>query len=188
MDLMAYAQISDLEKIAKDNNIEVPRLRGYRLMKDEKVVPSEEIKKIMKDCEVMVCERLCEAEPFWSSHPDCYCSSSYTDILCEHFLIKKLNENGYKEYVGIRWDRIHGWKRKVLKFEIKKQKRKIQKQLDMWNKYVGNENVLYIHSRIGGDNWNYYGGNELVKLPWFLDKADDYFDGTYCDIYALIKQ
>ena len=58
----------------------------------------------------------------------------------------------------------------------------------MWNKYAGNENVLYIHSRIGGPNWNSYNGNELTKLPWFLDKVDDFFDDTYCDIYAHINK
>ena len=31
MDLYAYSQIDKLEKIAKENNIKVPRLRGYRL-------------------------------------------------------------------------------------------------------------------------------------------------------------
>ena len=35
MDLFAYLQIEDLEKYLKDNNIEIPRLRGLRLMKDE---------------------------------------------------------------------------------------------------------------------------------------------------------
>ena len=38
MDIGAYVQIDDLDKIAKENGIEVPRLRGYRLMKDEKPV------------------------------------------------------------------------------------------------------------------------------------------------------
>jgi len=31
MDLGAYVQIEDLDKIAKENGIVVPRLRGYRL-------------------------------------------------------------------------------------------------------------------------------------------------------------
>ena len=57
----------------------------------------------------------------------------------------------------------------------------------MWNKYAGKENVLYIHSRIGGGNWDYYGGNELSKQPWFLEKVDDCYDDTYCDIYAKIN-
>lgn len=34
MDLGAYAQIEDLDEIAQRNGIEVPRLRGYRLMAD----------------------------------------------------------------------------------------------------------------------------------------------------------
>lgn len=187
MDLGAYAQIDNLEKIAKDNNIEVPRLRGYRLMKDEKPISSEELKQIMKDCEVDICENLCHAEPFWNANSCISSYDSWTDYLCKYYLIESKDENGYKRYTDIRWDRIHGWKRKVLKFEIKKKKRRIKEQFDMWNKYVGRDDVLYIHSRIGGGNWNDYGGNELSKQPWFLDKVDDYFDSTYCDIYALIK-
>lgn len=187
MDLFAYTQIDTLEQIAKENNIEVPRLRGYRLMKDEEPVSTEEIKKMMKDCEVDVCEHLCRAEPFWDANSSCSSFWYLTDYLCKYYLIESANESGYKKFTDIRWDRIHGWKRRVLKFEIKKAKKEIQKQYDMWNKYAGKENVLYIHSRIGGANWNYYNGNELTKQPWFLDKVDDSFDGTYCDIYASIK-
>lgn len=187
MDLYAYSQIDDLDKIAKDNGIEVPRLRGYRLMKDEEPVSNEEIKKMIKDCEIEVVKDLCESEPFWSINSCSHILSRYTDFLKEFFLIKTHDKDNYNEYIGIRWDRIHGWKRKVLKFAIKKQKRRIRKQYDMWNKYAGREDVLYIHSRIGGNNWNYYGGNELTKQPWFLGKVDDNFDSTYCDIYAKIK-
>lgn len=187
MDLAAYVQINDLGKVAKDNNIEVPRLRGYRLMKNEELASAEDIRGLMKDCEVRVCEDLCRAEPYWNGNADGHWYSMITDCICNHYLVETLNENGYSHYTDIRWDRIHGWKRKVLKFEIKKQKRKIQKQFDMWNKYASKENVLYIHARIGGDNWDRY-GNELVKQPWFLDKVDDWFDGTYCDIYALINR
>lgn len=43
MDLYAYAQIEDLEKYLKDNNIEVPRLRGLRLMKEEKLIEPQQI-------------------------------------------------------------------------------------------------------------------------------------------------
>lgn len=187
MDLMAYTQIEDLDKIAKSNNIEIPRLRGYRLMKNEQRVSSEEVKRIMEDCAVEVCKFLCCSDPFWNANSSSIEYSTRTDKICDYYLVKGLDENGYTCYTDIRWDRIHGRKRKILKFAIKKQKRRIQKQFDMWNKYVGNKNVLYIHARIGGRKWEYYGGNELIKLSWFLDKADDYYDGTYCDIYALIK-
>ena len=188
LDLHAYTQIENLEKVAKDNNIEIPRLRGYRLMKDEIHVSSDDLKRLMRDCEVDVCERLCRSAPYWSGNANIHSYGSTTDIICDYYLEKSVNEDGCEKYTGIRWDRIHGWKRKVLKFEIKKKNRNIKEQFDMWNKYAGKENVLYIHARIGGGNWSYFGGNDLAKKPWFLGKADDWFDETYCDIYALINK
>lgn len=188
MDLGAYQQIENLDQIAKKNEIEIPRVRGYRLMKDEEPIPTEEIEKWKKKCEVSVVEDMCTAIPFWSTHPICYESSEYTDYLKNIFLIKNSNDEGYERYIDIRWDRIHGWKRKALKFEIKKQKRRIQKQYDLWNKYAGQEGVLYIHSRMGGNNWKYFDDKaELISQPWFLDRVDDCFDSTYCDFYAKIK-
>lgn len=188
MDLMAYMQIGDLEEIAKNNGIEVPRLRGYRLMKDESPISEEGIRKIMKDAEIDVCQELCRADPFWT--PDATLTySDYTDYLLEYYMVKAPKKPGeyHTEYTAIRWDRIHGKKRRILKFEIKKRKRKIREHTDMWNKYAGKENVLCIHARIGGGNWSWCGGDELAKKPWLLGKADDYFDNSYCDIYARIK-
>ena len=36
MDLFAYSQIDDFDHLLEDNNIEIPRLRGVRLMSQEK--------------------------------------------------------------------------------------------------------------------------------------------------------
>lgn len=183
MDLGAYAQIGDLEQLAIDNGIDIPRLRGYRLMKDEEKISQDEINRMKKNCEIEVVKRLCASRPFWSSHPDYHIYSTRTDYIQNYFLVKK-----HEEYVDIRWDRIHGWKRRVLKFEIKKQKRKLQQQYDIWNKYAGKDDVLYIHSRMGGANWKYYDDkNELMNQPWFLDRVDDFWDSTYCDFYAKIQ-
>lgn len=187
MDLYAYTQIEDLDQIAKDNGIEVPRLRGYRLMKDEEPVSEEEIKEMLKDCEVEAVKYLCEAMPPWSINAWYLTYSSQTKQIEDYYLIKSKNERGYENYVAVRWDRIHGKKRKILKFKIKQKRRRVLEQYNMWNKYVGREDVLYIHARIGGANWDYFNGNELKKQPWFLDKVDDSFDRTYCDIYAKIK-
>ena len=64
--------------------------------------------------------------------------------------------------------------------------RKRKEQYAVWNKYVGRNDILYIHARIGGGNWgSYY--TEVVDKPWFLEKIDDAFDSTYCDIYAKIE-
>lgn len=187
MDLGAYMNISELDEIAKENGIEIPRIRGYRLMKNENSISKEEIKEIQDKSIVEVAESLCEAVPFWNSKPEYHEYSTWTNILKDYYLVKNKNDN-YPKYTGIRWDRIHGWKRKILKFEIKKRKKRIQNQYDIWNKYAGAENVLYIHSRMGGWNWKEYDKkNNILNQPWFLDRVDDYFDSTYCDFYARIK-
>ena len=180
MDLYAYSKIGDLDSLAKANGIDVPRLRGYRLMKDELPIGDEELKSLIKENAVEVAKDLCEAEPFWSSNPMYYESGPWTDQLKDYYVNSETDE--------IRWDRIHGWKRKVLKFEIKKKKRKILKQFEMFNRYAGAENVLYIHSRMGGNNWTAYEEKtELMNQPWFLGRVDDYFDSTYCDFYAYLS-
>lgn len=70
---------------------------------------------------------------------------------------------------------------------MKKNSKKIQQQYDMWNKYAGKENVLCIHARMGGKNWEYYHGKaNLLSQPWFLDRVDNAFDSSYCDFYAKI--
>lgn len=192
MDLGAYAQIDVLEQIAKDNGIDIPRLRGYRLMKDEQPISKEELKDMMKNCEIDIAKDLCCSDPFWDPNSCCSELSGWTDLLQDYYLIKseEHNEYGRYPYVGIHWNRIRGWKRRILKFEIKKQKRRIQQQYDIWNKYAGKDNVLYIHSRMGGNNWKYWDLDKKVELmnqPWFLDRVDDNWDSTYCDFYARIK-
>lgn len=179
MDLGAYVQIEDIEKIAKVNNIEVPRLRGYRLMKDEEKVNYTDL---FNDADIQCVEELCTSVPFWSNKPDYWESSSYTDYLKHYFLEYKDGKP-----IRVRWERIHGWKRKRLKLAIHNHKKRIKTQYDVWNKYVGCEDVLYIHSRIGGNNWSYY-YSDVVGKPWFIEKVDDSFDSTYCDIYARIKR
>lgn len=184
MDLYAYSQIDDLDRIAKANGIDIPRLRGYRLMKDEEVMSPEELKELLKNCEIDTAEDLCTSVPFWDLNASAFTSCSQTDAIKKYYLIydKKL-----KRYVDIRWDRIHGQKRRILKFAIKQGKRSIKRQFETWNKYVGRDDVLYIHSRMGGYNWKYYEKKgEITNQPWFLERVDDAWDCTYCDFYAKI--
>lgn len=178
MDLYAYANIENLDELVRKNGIEVPRLRGYRLMKDE---APEDMNEIFDGLDVMTTRHLVHTCPFWSYKSNCSEYSGYTDWL-EHYYIGK-NENG-EEYVL--WENIHGWKRKELKTAIHNEKKKWQKQYEMWNKYAGKENILYIHARIGGWNWPHY-YQEVAYQPWFLEKVDDAFDSTYCDIYARLE-
>ena len=64
MDLGAYEKIELYKDLAKQNGIEIPRLRGYRLMEEEKPFSKADIDKWKKECEVSVAEDLCCARPF----------------------------------------------------------------------------------------------------------------------------
>ena len=88
--------------------------------------------------------------------------------------------------VGVNWKNIHGKKRKLFKYRLREAKKLVTKQLEIYNKYCGRDNILYVHARIGGHNWAYYGGTKIAQEPWFIEKIDDYFDDTYCDIYLKI--
>lgn len=185
MDLYAYAQINELHEIAEKNGIAVPRLRGYRLMSEEQPINvREEIdkKKIAVEC----VKKLCEAEPFWNARANCFELSGWTDFLKKWYLTREKNERGHDEYIDVRWNRIHGWKRKTLKTMIHGEIEKRRKQWNVWNKYAGRNDVLYVHARIGGGNWSYY-FKEVINQPWFIERVDDAFDCTYCDLYARIK-
>lgn len=104
---------------------------------------------------------------------------------------RKVIDKDGKEYTErishVRWDRIHGKKRKKVKYIIKKKAKRIQAAMEAFNRYAGREDVLYVHARIGGGNWEYYGGPEVAKHPAFLEKVDDWFDRTYCDIYLKVE-
>ena len=194
MDLYAYSQIGYLDSIAKANNISVPRLRGYRLMSKEELLSNNAIAENINDQIMYLYERTTRTIPRF--HPE----SNRTEIswatarLKEKYCIlsKKKCERSdgsvyYRdEVVGFRWELIHGKNRKRLKFAIKKARKAVLRNLLTFNKYVGRSDILYIHARIGGLNWAYFGGADIEREPWFVEKVDDYFDDTYCDIYAKI--
>lgn len=186
MDLGAYAQIEDLEGIMKENGIEVQRLRGLRLMKDEKAYSQKEIDDVAKTIGLIFCESACESRFVYD--PIMFECSKETSKLKKKYLFYRETEEGYCECVGINWEKVHGKARKAFKRAIRFSKRDVNQNLKTFNKYCGRDDVLYIHARIGGLNWDHFGGPEIAKQPWFLEKVDDYFDSTYCDIYVKIKQ
>lgn len=181
MDLGAYAQIEELEHIMKENDIKIPRLRGLRLMKNEKPISKEEFDEMAFKEGLSRCEELCHSR--FSLNYGLSEYSDYTDAIARYYL--KFEEN---RPIGIRWDRVHGKKRKVFKYVIKKAKKDVYAQYEMWNKYCGREDVLYIHCRLGDGNYLYYHVWDIIESkPWFLDDVEDYFDHTYLDVYAKIK-
>lgn len=174
MDLFAYAQIEDLEPLLEMNGIkDIARLRGLRLMAEEKIVPKEEIQKIIRS------HIKDDLKAFFAYDPrfGLYEYSDWTDFKFRYYI---------KGDGTPRWNKIHGKFRKKIKFLIKKSKKNSREQYEMFNKYVGRDDVLYIHTRTGGDNWNYYECYKYLLEPWYLDHCTDSWDCTYADIYVKI--
>lgn len=182
MDLYAYANIDNLGEVMKANNIEVPRLRGLRLMGDEQPISKNDISETAKSTGLWDCKSACDSEFRWNASWVEY--SSRTREIEKKYLV--FDENGVAD---IRWDKVHGKKRKLFKYRMKKARQRVEKQYELWNKYAGRDDVLYIHARIGGGNWNSYNCDRVIKSqPWFLDVVEDAFDCTYVDIYAKIEE
>lgn len=183
MDLGAYAQIEDLEQIMKDNNIDIPRLRGLRLMKNEEPITRASMEDHWEWIGIENCETLCRNgfNPYYHG-----CELSWeTDQIVNYYMTRNKSDNP----IGIRWDRVHGKKRKAFKYVLRKARDRVMLQDRMFNKYCGRDDVLYIHARIGAGNWGWYNCDEIVKnQPWFLEYCEDAFDCTYVDIYAKIGE
>ena len=166
MDLFAYIQMGDLDGLAKANGIDVPRLRGYRLMKDEKPVDEAFIQECIK------------AETEYRLESTDRTISAMIEYLINHDL----------SHIRIEAMDLASDLRDYSRYE-----ERLREQYDMWNKYVGRTDVLMIHSRMGGCTYSYIDKDgerqtyDLRKQPWFLGCVNDAWDGTYVDIYAEIK-
>ena len=186
MDLGSYANIVELGKVARENGISVPRERGYRYMKVETPFAKETIERRANEQAMNSCESALR-----EVGRSCYEYSARTDKKIKKYMVKKIVEydNGLTAVmpVAVNWNAVHGKLRKKLKFVIKNATKNYKKQFETFNKYCGRDDVLYIHARIGGRNWFNYDGAELERQPWFIEKVDDSFDDTYCDIYARIN-
>lgn len=154
MDLGAYVNMMKSEDILKANGIEVPRLRGYRLMAKETPIPEKEIEASAKDVGKYYLDK-CKLGPL------CYPKKD-------------------------RWYR--DLDKRQARGQARRAYRRVRKQLETFNKYCGRSDVLYVHARIGGWNWKAFGGTVVTKNPRFLEKCDDGFDQTYCDIYFHIGE
>lgn len=157
MDLGAYIQIEDLESLLAANDIHIPRLRGLRLMREETPLPDEVVQKQLNYELGWVAESLIRSIPRWCIHPDCREFSPKTDrLVCKYLIFEK--DGSRKDFRGVRWDLLHGKPRKNMKLALKHQTQKVYRNRNAFNQYCGQDNVLYIHARIGGRNWVEYGG------------------------------
>ena len=173
MDLYAYSKIDELRKLLDDNNIEIDRLRGLRLMKDESLVTDDEIKGIIDSI------WLFRAKDWLQQHTLRTWSSDKAGRKHEAFVFAK-DDLGGKTVVAIDLSKVHGSDKKRLKLWRKAISKHVISQYSLFNRFVG-KNVLYVHARQGGGNRAWYPID--TKHPMYLADVDDCFDSTYCDIY-----
>jgi len=178
MDLGAYAKIENLEGILKDIDIKIPRLRGIRLMKYEKPYSNETMTMLLNEAVYDGADTACRTEPDWSINPWGYSWGRDSDKKVK----KYLNEKNHT----VRWDKLHGNKRKVVKYHIRHLQNNIRCNIGMFNRYVGRDDVIYIHARLGSWNWSEFHADDLKYQPAYLGHCDDYYDNTYCDIYLKV--
>ena len=114
MNIYAYGNLERLTEVAQKNNIVVPRLRGYCLMSEESYFNCKEQINSLIDVKSIVTD-LCTSEPFWTADADLHSYSLKTDKLRRKYIGQ--NYDDFSEQT-INWDKIHGKKRRVLKFEI----------------------------------------------------------------------
>lgn len=61
MNLKAYSQIEDLMPVLQSTGIEIPRLRGLGLMKNEEPVNQTDLNEILHSMEILAVQNLCES-------------------------------------------------------------------------------------------------------------------------------
>ena len=157
-------------------------------MATEEKISEEEIKEMTVSADVDAVEDLVRSCPPWSVGSDCHSYCWRTDENLKRFLVYTKNESGYDRPTAVRWEKIHGKRRKKIKLLTKTQAKRIRKSMDTFNKYAGRKDVLYVHVRIGGNNWVFFGGQKVAEYPAFIERIDDWFDSTYCDIYLKVDE
>ena len=91
--------------------------------------------------------------------------------------------------VAVRWDKVHGKRRKEIKWVLRRTRKQVREQYNLFNSFVGRDDVLYIHARLGSTSWTDEKTKaEVTRQPWFIEQVDDSFDSSYCDIYARIDR
>ena len=128
MDVGAYVQIENLRPVMTENNIYVPQLRGIRLMSEEEPASQEDIAKYIKKMALINCDEACRSN--FSYNPSCYTFSPATYRLERKYLIY----DGIR-LVDVRWDKIHGKKRKMFKYLFKRAKKRATENFSIYNKY-----------------------------------------------------
>ena len=178
MDIYGYSQIEDLKELLDINNIEIARLRGIRLMREQSAVPLNDINEAVEKM------KLYNAVQWLRQRAWDYWCSWRSERKHPAFIYKKVYDvhdmKCVKKIVSIDYRKMNRKDRNAIKLKSKADEKRIRTNFEMFNSYVGKD-VLYVHARQGGGNRLYYPID--TKHPMYLSDCDDFYDSTYCDIY-----
>lgn len=169
MDLFAYTQIDSLHDILDSTGVDVPRLRGLRLMLEEKPIPDDDIAEAIHDEQMYVAERVIRSIPKWSTNSDTTRYGWETDRACRKYLVY----GGDGRATAIHWELIHGQHRRNMKHAIKIAKRRVLDSFGTFNRYAGRDDILCVHARIGGRNWGYFKFMDTIDLTKTARRISD---------------
>ena len=165
--------------MVKSNGIEIPRVRGYRLMKDEDPISEEEIIEQVNSIYVSEVENVIgEVREFGM-----VMYRGLDDEEKEQYFV--LDSDGWP--VKVKLESFHGKQKRRVKTLYYLVNKVVRRQWEMWNRYAGQKDVLYIHAKQGRINWSNTTWKDFQKKDWFIAAIDDSFDSCYCDIYARLK-
>lgn len=172
-------EIKTVFDVFETTGVMIPGISAIRVMKEESKISLEEVIKIIKEQEVMIVEDLLSSYPRWTIQPYYIRSKNK-----EKYVHKYIHSGEEEMYV--RWDRIHGKHRKIAKFECKKREKKVKKAADVFNKYVGRNDVIcvytYLPKRSDKEEWI-----KLIKSETsFLEISTDYNYPCIYDIYLKV--
>ena len=137
-------------------------------MKFQRKVTKEELNEMIRENEVANVAALIDDSPRWNDKRLQFTLSCEMKPSKRRKYLKYDEETGWDE--SVRWENIHGRHRKTAKFECKKGRKNIIKNVNTFNKYVGRDDVLRVCARLGGFNWIYFRGDKFTKHPAFLKK------------------
>lgn len=179
-----------LYEFVRKQGIDVARLRYIARMSDVLPVTENKLKDELWDAECSVYRYMCEAYPPFAINPAWTELSDRTDRVRKKYLVTKklynINEWWAEYTIGFRWWRLHGKKRKNLKYALKKERATTRAMVDLINKYAGRPDVLRLEARLGSANWTGISWRKYCKEPWFLDGVDTHYGSSYCHIYVKV--
>lgn len=163
-------RVNDL--IVEVTGVPLLPIQDARIMKNEESPYDEDyIQHVIGRNEVAIVEHLIMSR--WSSRPKKKLLRS-VKLMYKYIDYDKL----IKTNNGIKWENLHGKKRKIAKYKIKKLRREIRKKYDTYNKYVGRDDVLYFHTIVDTNQYN-----ELRHSQSYIEDIPDWYDPRYKDMY-----